>query len=425
MTKRKISDEIREIVDRRDRGKCQSPECELSRMNGDQMNIHHVLPEQFGGTEDPSNLITLCDIHHKAMHIEFSAFYPDSQSVLFKMNYLLNRFNSRTKRLFGVDDGHDLQAYLKLLTGHEKFRPHQLEVIRAALKGRDVLFVTPTGVGKSLCYQLPGLLDRKPTLVISPLKSLMKDQVEGLWRHKIPATYINSDLSDIEKKQRFAFIQQHLYKFLFVAPERFFKSSDIQNEYLYQPYSHLVVDEAHEIDLWGKTFRSSYRQIGTLHERLGKPPVIALTASASIVTQDYIVSNLGLHEPLKIVTGFYRSNISIHKHIASMTADSELTRGKAHILQDIMQHAAPGKILIFVPTVNLGRDVISVLAEDKIEAEFYHSKLETKSKMHIQDRFAGIADPPLRVLVATTAFGMGINITRYQNSNTLDGRLKY
>ena len=121
------------------------------------------------------------------------------------------------------------------------------------------MLVTPTGTGKSVCYQLPGLLAIQPSLIICPLKALMKDQVESIWAHKIPATYINSDLSMGEKDKRYQFIEQQLYKFILVAPERF-QSSDKQLGILYQDYAHLVIDEAHVIASWGNGFSS--RPIG-------------------------------------------------------------------------------------------------------------------------------------------------------------------
>ena len=220
--KREISNEVRQLCYQRDNnGHCQYPNCELSKQNGDKVNLHHIQNEQFGGTEDPNNLITLCDIHHKAMHAEFSAFYADSENVLQKMNRLTKTILSKLRLLIKVDDAYDLKPYLQYLTNSNQFRRGQLDAIRAALGGQDVLLVSPTGTGKSVCYQLPGLISSKSTLVISPLKALMVDQVRSIWTKLIPATYINGDLGDSEKKRRFEFINKNLYKFIFVAPERF------------------------------------------------------------------------------------------------------------------------------------------------------------------------------------------------------------
>ena len=214
MSKRKIPDEIRKMVNTRDGGHCQWDGCGLSSDSGGIMNLHHILPEQFGGKETPENLITFCNIHHKQMHIEFSAFYPDSRGILLKMGHMTRKYVSRFRRIFQIDDGYDLEPFLLYLTGRNEFRPGQLKTIRAALAGESVLFVTPTGSGKSVTYQLPGLLSENSSLVISPLKSLMKDQVEKIWSKKIPTTYINSDLGDEEKKHRYEYIRDKLYKFI-------------------------------------------------------------------------------------------------------------------------------------------------------------------------------------------------------------------
>lgn len=410
-SKRKIPTEIRQIVYERDNETCQEPGCRLSRKNGDRINIHHIKPEQFGGAEDPANLITLCDIHHKMMHVEFNAFYPDSHGVLLKMNRLFRLFQSRVRQMMQVDDGYDLSPYLEYLTGSTEFRPGQLKAIRAAISGRDVLFVTPTGSGKSVCYQLPGLLADDPTLVISPLKALMKDQVRSLWKCRIPATYVNSDLSSTEKAQRFRFIRQHLYKFLFVAPERFFKSKDPDNNSLYQRYAYMVVDEAHEIDLWGTAFRASYSKLGKLRQEIGSPPVIALTASSSQQTQGIIKRSLSMYDPEVIITGFYRDNIRIIKHIASEPQDDgSFSANKSDYIQNLVYSTPGQKKLIFVPTKKIGEELQKELAKAGFEADFFHGTLDTKEKMRIQDRFTGLAQPELNLLISTTAFGMGIDI---------------
>lgn len=310
MTKRQIPDSVRQFCYKRDQGTCQEPGCKLTRHNGGIMNLHHIQPEQFGGQDIPSNLITLCDIHHKNMHSEFSAFYPDSQGILKRMNYHIKKVLSKFRNVIGVDDGLDLKPYLQLLTGQDTFRVGQLEVIRAAAKGQNVLFVTPTGSGKSACYQLPGLLSHKPSLVISPLKALMKDQVESIWRKKIPATYINSDLSLAESQNRYQFIANNLYKYIFVAPERF-QSKQPETGHLYREYAHLVIDEAHEIEMWGVAFRPAYKTLGSLRQQLSNPPIIALTATASKSTQQHILETLGIQDAKVIVTGFYRPNIEI------------------------------------------------------------------------------------------------------------------
>ena len=408
--KRTIPNEIREQVLARDNKTCQEQGCTASLRNGDAVNIHHVRPEQFGGTEAPSNLITLCDIHHKRMHTEFHAFYPDSEKILQKMTSVTASTQSRVKKRFGVDDAYDLTLYLEHLTGHRTFNEGQLATIRAALSGKDVLFVTPTGSGKSICYQLPGLIKDDPTLVISPLKTLMKDQVESIWNLKIPTTYINSDLTLSEKNARFKFIKQGLYKFIFVAPERFHKSKDANTDKLYQKYAYLVIDEAHAIDSWGKSFRPAYKELGSLRERLGNPPIIALTASASETTQKTIIKSLNMKSPQVIVTGFFRSNIEIRKHTFTSHKSYGNTFTKDRYITNIIENNQNDKILIFVPTVKVGEELIDHLPVTKGQIDFFHSKLSSRIKMKLQDRFSGKAKPSLDILISTSAFGMGINI---------------
>jgi ATP-dependent DNA helicase RecQ len=361
MAKRKIPENVRKVCYERDNEKCQFIGCDLSRPKGDRINLHHILPEQFGGKETPDNLITLCDIHHKNMHVEFHAFYPDSQGILHKMNRLTRKTLSSIRKRLGVDDGHDLTPYLQYLTKYRTFRPGQLKTIRAALEGKDILFVTPTGSGKSVCYQLPGLLGEHPSLVISPLKALMKDQVESIWSKMIPTTYINSDISTDEKNKRYGFIKDRLYKFIFVAPERF-ESRDPLTSLLYNKYSHLVIDEAHEIVMWGMAFRPSYRKLGELRSKLNNPPLIALTATASKQTQKKILESLGINNAEVVVTGFYRSNINISIHTSGiLDVDDNLTLGKFAYVRNVIKNHTSGKILIFVPTINIGDEIYKQL----------------------------------------------------------------
>lgn len=405
MPKRQIPSKVRQFCYKRDQNACQELGCESTRQNGGIMQLHHIKPEQFGGLDIPSNLITLCDIHHKNMHAEFSAFYPDSQRVLRRMNFQMQSLLSHIRNMARVDDGLDLKPYLHLLTGQNTFRLGQLEIIRAASKGQDVLFVTPTGSGKSACYQLPGLLSNKPSLVISPLKALMKDQVESIWRKKIPATYINSDLSLKERQNRYHFIVNNMYKFIFVAPERFQSKEPETNSLYSNNYAHLVIDEAHEIEMWGMAFRPAYKSLGDLRQKLSRPPIIALTATASKSTQQHILKALDAQNAKVIVTGFYRPNIKI---IINSKFGEELGKFK-HVEQIIRNHPNE-KILIFTPTLNRGSELLDYLKQKEIDVNFFHSKLDSKDKMRLQNLYTGTEKPELQILISTSAFGMGIDI---------------
>ncbi len=396
---------------------CQQPSCTAKRGSGNRLDLHHIRPERLGGTEDPSNLVTLCEVHHKAVHSEFHAFYPDKYGVLRRMNHRFLKTLSIIRKFARVDDGYDLRPYIHFLTGNTQFRLGQLKTIRAALAGQDVLFITPTGSGKSVCYQLPGLLAHEPTLVISPLKALMKDQVQSLRRKKIPTTYINSDLTFTEKQQRYQFTARNLFSFIFVSPERFYATKDPGISKLLRPYSYLVIDEAHEIEMWGMAFRPSYRKLGEVRRRLGSPPVIALTATASLSTQQYIVQSLELIDPKIIVTGFVRNNIKIyiHKPGTLIAGDNPFTNQKRAVskysyLSNLLKLRPDQKVLIFVQTVNHGNELLIKLRADEIAAEFYYGARDSMDKACIQDRYRGVAGPHFNVLIATSAFGMGIDI---------------
>lgn len=404
--KRTIPDNVRQLCYARDNnGQCQFPDCTLSREYGDRVNLHHIKNEQFGGAETPDNLTTLCDIHHKAMHVEFHAFYPDSETVLRKMIRISRQSLSVLRSFIGVDDALDLKPYLFYLTKSATFRDGQLEAIRASLKGQDVLLVTPTGTGKSVCYQLPGLMADHPSLVVSPLKALMVDQVRSIWSKMIPATYINGDLGEGERRRRYEFIGKKLYKFIFAAPERFYGSTSPATSRLYTKYSYLVIDEAHAIDSWGMAFRPSYRKLGQLREDLQRPRVIALTATASKKTQGVILDSLGIPDAKVIVTGFYKDNITIYKRVVGQSINS-----KYEYLRSVIDDKPADKVLVFVPTVKQGEELLEQLRSDYYEVEFYHGKLDTKSKMDIQARFTNISEPRLKILICTSAFGMGIDI---------------
>lgn len=313
--KRQIPTDVRTNVLERDAHKC----VECGSKKG--LNLHHLLPEKFGGFETPDNLITLCAVHHKAKHVEFHMYYGDSRSIVAQMRSFTDRVSTLTNNFFGLMGKQRLKPVLFLLTRQRSFRPKQERVIRDVLAGKDVLFVTPTGSGKSLCFQLPGLLLPGPTLVISPLKSLMKDQVEGLLKRKIPATYINSDLSDKEKATRTRLALEGLFRFLYVTPERFFKPRFNPSNRLIRPYEILAIDEAHCIDLWGRNFRPSYAKLGQLRNTLHNQPTLALTATASKRVQDEIVRSLGIPNAKRYVTGFYRREIELYSLLLPVKAD--------------------------------------------------------------------------------------------------------
>src|SRR5258708_1096734 len=202
----------------------------------------------------------------------------------------------------------DLERTLRERFGLEQFRPGQREVIEQVLQGRDVLCVMPTGGGKSLCYQLPALLLPGLTLVVSPLIALMKDQVDGLTQRGVRATLINSTIDPAEQNARMAEIELGRYDLVYVAPERFRSTRFVEAMAKVRP-ALLAVDEAHCISEWGHDFRPDYARLGLARRKMGAPPCIALTATATDLVPRDIAAQLDLREPAPFVTGFDRPNL--------------------------------------------------------------------------------------------------------------------
>src|SRR5687768_5899796 len=208
----------------------------------------------------------------------------------------------------------DLPSALQRHFGHRVFRPGQEEVVRAALEGRDLLAVMPTGSGKSLGFQLPALLLEGTTLVVSPLIALMKDQVDELHRRGVAAAALNSQMTGDERRAALRAAREHRQRLLYVAPERF--ASDHFIELLRGvPIARFVVDEAHCVSEWGHDFRPDYRRLreaaGACQRsdgRPGRPPLAAFTATATPEVRDDIIDLLGLDRPRVVVAGFDRAN---------------------------------------------------------------------------------------------------------------------
>lgn len=273
-------EEVRKVVLARDNNRCVS--CGEVCQRGE-ADIHHLIPRSFGGTDEPSNLVTLCDGCHGAHH-------PNLQASLSRR--FIERWAMRLARW--LDTQHELPAVTSNLGGAlrlfglEKFRENQLEVVLAALQDESILLVSPTGSGKTLCFQLPTLLRNGTAFVISPLKALMSDQVSSLQRKKIPSSFINGDLGPDEKLLRYELLEQHALKFFYCTPERFdtemVRAEEVQRISRAKP-NFLVVDEAHCIDRWGGDFRPNYSRLGAVKQLLGNPPVLAFTATAGVKAQ--------------------------------------------------------------------------------------------------------------------------------------------
>ncbi len=268
----------------------------------------------------------------------------------------------------------------------------------------------PTGSGKSLCFQVPALIQPGVSYVVSPLKALMTDQVGGLQRRHIPATFINSDLSRPEKALRYALIRTGHVKLVYVAPERLDPESVAQGEIdrlLESRPQFLVVDEAHCIDRWGNDFRPSYGRLAKVREQLGAPAILAFTATAGRRSQEQILASLGVPDARVVVQGVDRPNIALCR-IGARRAD--ITK-RSEIVAALLRKMPDGHAMIFVPTRKVGEQVREGLAEQGLDLPFYHSKAGLPHERdEIVGRFTGRLDPPLPAVICTNAFGMGIDV---------------
>ncbi|RMG59526.1 MAG: RecQ family ATP-dependent DNA helicase [Bacteroidetes bacterium] len=279
--------------------------------------------------------------------------------------------------------------------GYSGFRAPQDRIIESVRAGRDTLALLPTGGGKSICFQVPGLMMPGLTLVISPLIALMKDQVERLNRLGIAATYIHSGLSKAEVDRKLEAATQGTYRFLYVAPERI-DSEVFALRLPRMQVSLLAVDEAHCISQWGYDFRPAYLQIGQIREQLPDLPIIALTASATPAVKEDIIDKLGLRQPAVFTKSFRRDNLRYF-----ILADEN----PAGRIVEIARRTR-GSGIVYVRTRRLTERLARVLNEAGIPAGAYHGGMPTSERELAQQRWL---DNEFRFMVATNAFGMGID----------------
>ncbi|MDD4850579.1 MAG: DNA helicase RecQ [Gemmiger sp.] len=296
-----------------------------------------------------------------------------------------------------MEDRQEAGRVLKQYFGYDHFRPGQGEVIAQLLAGRDVLSVMPTGAGKSLCFQVPALCLPGVTLVVSPLISLMKDQVGALVQAGVPAAYINSSLSERQNAQVLQNARQGRYRLIYVAPERldtpafadFAQTAEI---------SLLAVDEAHCISQWGQDFRPSYRGIATFAAALPRRPVIgAFTATATPEVRQDIALQLALQDPFAMVTGFDRQNLFFEVQAPQ--------NKKEALLRFVAEHKQESGIVYCTTRANV-EQVCALLCQQGIPATRYHAGLDAEERQQNQEAFSYGQAP---VMVATNAFGMGID----------------
>ena len=286
---------------------------------------------------------------------------------------------------------------LKAVFGYDSFRPGQEAVINAILDGRDILAVMPTGAGKSLCYQVPAMLLSGITLVISPLISLMQDQVKALNEAGVNAAFINSSLSEKELNDTFKNAYKGHYKIIYVAPERLMSEGFISFAKSVE-ISMVTVDEAHCISQWGQDFRPSYMDIAEFINILDKRPIIsAFTATATQNVREDIICSLGLSDPYFLVTGFDRENLFFQV---------DKPQNKERFILDFIERHRGESGIIYCATRKNVDSLYTLLRKQHILVGKYHAGMSNEERKQMQNDF--VFDYT-SIVIATNAFGMGID----------------
>jgi ATP-dependent DNA helicase RecQ len=287
------------------------------------------------------------------------------------------------------------ESVLKKYWGHDHFRPLQRDIVQAVLDGKDVLALLPTGGGKSVCFQVPGILREGLTLVISPLIALMQDQVEQLKKKGVAALAVHSGMRRSEIDIALDNAVYGKYKFLYVSPERI-QTEIFRARFAKMNVSFLAVDEAHCISQWGYDFRPPYLQLSALREIKPGLQFLALTATATPEVRDDIVEKLGLKSPVIFQKSFARTNLSLVVR---------KTEAKEKKLLEILRKV-PGAGIVYVRSRKATVEISKWLEQEQVSATFYHAGLSHEERMKRQQEWI---EDEKRVMVATNAFGMGID----------------
>ena len=290
-------------------------------------------------------------------------------------------------------------SILKKVFGYDSFRPGQEDIVRRLLDGQDVLAVMPTGAGKSICYQVPALLLPGITIVVSPLVSLMKDQVGALVQAGVAAAFLNNSLNDNQKALMLRRAREGWYKIIYVAPERL-EMPGFQRFAQEREISMVTVDEAHCISQWGQDFRPSYLRIKAFVDSLPSRPVVgAFTATATAHVRDDIREQLALQKPYEVTTSFDRPNLYFETRRA-------LPSQKPKELLDLVLKEGSNAGIVYCSTTKQVDETARLLQSRGIRAAAYHAKLDADTRRKNQDDF--LYDR-VQIMVATNAFGMGID----------------
>src|SRR5437899_8167675 len=292
----------------------------------------------------------------------------------------------------------DLLTPLRRYWGFDSFRPLQELVVRSLMAGHDSCVVMPTGGGKSLCYQLPALVSEKTAVVISPLIALMQDQAAQLAQMGIPSAVLNSSLAGARQSVVMREAESGEYRLVYLSPERLAKEETI-GWLRGVPVSFFAIDEAHCISEWGHEFRPEYRQLSKLRAHFPDRPIAAFTASATRRVRHDILQQVQLSNPHRYIASFHRKNLRyVVRECAGYEQNALLTR--------ILRNYGDGSVIVYAPTIRRVGEVTDFLLESGIPAIPYHGRMDASARKMNQERWTS---DEVRVVVATIAFGLGIN----------------
>ncbi len=293
----------------------------------------------------------------------------------------------------------NISTELRRCWGYDSFRPLQERIVRSLLERHDVCVVMPTGGGKSLCYQLPAaLMGAQTAIVVSPLIALMQDQVAQLEQMGIPAAMLNSSLAAARQNEIVRQASEGKYRLLYLSPERLAREDSLA--WLARvPISFFAIDEAHCISEWGHEFRPDYRLLSRLRTHFPDCPIAAFTASATQRVRHDIIEQLHLREPHKFIASFHRPNLRYIVKPCDGASQPEL------LLSALREHAG-SNVIVYAPTIKRVEETVDTLRREKIAAIPYHGQMDADSRRINQERWMS---DDVRVLVATIAFGLGIN----------------